>query len=720
MNTAATLDPSAVTGDARARGALVSGRTVMRILIVALLVSFPHLPFIRYSVLGNVNRGAHFALIAVSIVVLTGWVGQISLGQAGFVGVGAYVTGIAAGALNVTFPVSMIWGAIAGTLVAMIFGIVALRVRGLYLAVATLIFSWMAEAFLFRQEWFTRYAVISLRPIGEQNTIPYFDWREREVFYYAAWATVLLAIFLMSNLRQSKNGRAFFAVRGSEVAAASLGINVIKTKLTAFAISGFLAGAAGGLLIVMDGSVSPDALQIKDSLLFLSIAVVGGLSSLGGSIAAGLLFAFLNELFFRVEALGGYLNVASAVLLAGTLLLYRGGLAAIPESIRPRISWLAGKLQPIIRPVRKLGAFLSGAISRFGGGARDRPSGDRPRGLGLARVLRFLPRAKVATGKSPRVPPLDLFDLGTSAEAGDSRVSTGATTQGIDGQGSTQPITWRSLVTPREEGLRPDRTTAPSLIEASGITVRFGGLTACSNVSLKVCQGEIVGLIGPNGAGKTTFFNAVAGLNEPASGRVNIYADDVTSRKVHERAERGVARTFQAIQLFGQLSVFENLLVATHQHNRSTLAGNLLVTRRALEAEAEARRQVRRVVELFELQAFADRPAKDLPFGVLRMVELARALVTRSRIIMLDEPASGLDNNETDNLIEILRFVRSLGVTLLLIEHDVRMVTSVSDYIYVLDGGVVLAEGIPEEIQRNESVIAAYLGQALKKEEEPV
>jgi branched-chain amino acid transport system ATP-binding protein len=278
--------------------------------------------------------------------------------------------------------------------------------------------------------------------------------------------------------------------------------------------------------------------------------------------------------------------------------------------------------------------------------------------------------------------------------------------------------TWRSLPLIRPV-LPPDREDRRQLVEVKGVTVRFGGLVAVDDVSLSVRENEIVGLIGPNGAGKTTTFNAIAGLNVPAEGSVSIYGVDVTSWPVDKRARLGVGRTFQAIQLLPQLTVFDNLLVATHVSNQSSFLSNIFVGPITLESERENRRQVRRISALLELEHYLDRTVADLPFGVLRMVELARALVTGSRLMMLDEPASGLDNNETDRFAEILRFVRDLGVTVLLIEHDVKLVTSVSDYIYVLDHGALLADGTPTVIQRDPRVIAAYLGQGDDEEAIP-
>jgi branched-chain amino acid transport system ATP-binding protein len=262
--------------------------------------------------------------------------------------------------------------------------------------------------------------------------------------------------------------------------------------------------------------------------------------------------------------------------------------------------------------------------------------------------------------------------------------------------------------------LGPNGRRLPVLLSADNITVRFGGLVAVNDASLQVGAGEIVGLIGPNGAGKTTMFNSILGLNTPTSGEVTLFDRAVTSWEVHRRAALGVGRTFQILQLFGDLSVFENLLVATHLQNHTGLWGSLVVSRRASMSEEAAHERVRAVLRLMELEDFADRKVAGLPFGVLRLIEVARTLVTGARLVCFDEPASGLDSAETERLLDWFRFLRRIGITLLVIEHDVSFVVRLCDYIYVLDQGRLLAHGTPSHIQRDPAVVASYLGSAVE------
>jgi sulfate-transporting ATPase len=659
--------------------------------IAATVVLFPWLPGVRDSLVVHANLAGEYALIAVSLVILTGWVGQISLAQGSFVGIGAFATGLLIRGAGVPFPVNLPVVALLTAAVAGLLGVVALRVRGLYLAVATLIFSYMAQTFLFSQSWLVgEGGASSILPphIGRPGTVTYFDLSRVELRYIVILSALVAAVLAARHIRQSKTGRAFFAVRGSEMAAVSLGIDVTRYKLLAFAISGAIAGIAGNLTMIDLGTVTPGSFNFTVSLLYLSIAVVGGIASLGGAVAAGILYGVLDEVFLRVKALDGYLDVVSSGLLLLVLLAYPGGLGAVGPALASQLRRATGPVTAWLRrPLAARGQRAAPAAKRAV--ASDRPR----RRFALGRRVR---RRVIDLGRLDRLEP---DPLSVEQIVGRDRMMS-------------ERRDWRHI-TPKPFSRPANRTDRDPVLETRDVTVRFGGLLAVSDVSLAVHEGEIVGLIGPNGAGKTTTFNAIAGLNTPVRGRIRLFGEDVTAYPVHVRAQMGVGRTFQLIQLFPQLSVFDNLLVATHVHNETGVVSHVLVTERAIAAELDARRRVRQVVALMGLEEVVDRPVAGLPFGILRQVEIARALVTEAPLLMLDEPASGLDNAETDELAKLLRFIRGeLGITILLIEHDVRLVTSVSDHIYVLDRGTLLAEGTPAEIHTNTAVIAAYLGEA--------
>ena len=702
-------------------------RRATRYVVLALLIAWPVLgvpgllrPLTTYSVLGDAILAGEYFIAAASIVMLTGWVGQISLSQASFLGISAFGSALLSQHLGIGFPVSLLVGGLLSGAACALLGVVALRVRGLYLAVATLIFAWMADQYLFIVPWFAGTggsASVTTAPAGLRGAFPFFDFTERKTFYYVMLAVASSVFFGLLNLRDSKTGRAFSALRGSEMAAASLGIDVVRYKLFAFAIAGFVAGLAGNLLLAHQVTIVPDQFSLKTSLLFLAIAVVGGLRSLGGAIAASLLFAALSELFFRVPSLGEYLQLVSAVLLALILLVYPKGLAGVPGSlaglrVRLRAAATDHRVLPVIDRLKSDAGTWAVRFRRVVVAIG--------RGAGAVRLAVLSTLARVP------IPALAGLGGAVDADGPEALRLTGLVVplEHALGGGESAPEAEEApkiqVNEPSAESTRFGKlTVAPfeasgPVIEAEGITVRFGGLTAVQNASLSVHAGQIVGLIGPNGAGKTTLFNAISGLNSPAEGRVRLFGQDVTDLPVHRRAACGLARTFQVIQLFPELTVFENLLVATHLHNPTSPLSNVVVTAKTVRAELAGEETCRRVVKFLGLEDIADRPVAGLSFGTLRMIEIGRALVTGAPALMLDEPASGLDNTETDRLSDLLRFIRAeLGISILLIEHDVKMVTSVTDYMFVLNRGQLLAEGVPADIKRNPEVVAAYLGEAV-------
>jgi branched-chain amino acid transport system permease protein len=684
---------------------------VATLALIAVVV-WPLVPGVPYDFLTTSFLVFEYSIVAVSLVLLIGLVGQISLAQASFVGMGAFVGALATLHLGIRFPVTLLVGLLAGAALASLIGVVALRVRGLYLAVATLIFAYVADQYLFNQTWLvqnTSGVSIPSEAIGTPGALPYFNLADGHVFYYAALATALAAIYAVANLRDSRIGRAFAAIRGSEVGAASLGVNVTRFKLLAFACSGALAGLGGALTLVGERTVAPTEFNFSTSLFYLSVAVVGGLRSIGGAVASSVFFALLvGEVFFHFPGLANYRDLISALALVVTLLFFREGLSALPRMLRPLWTALLGQVREQLARRRAQGAGegdtvpsphwatarrrLIAATEPFAWVGRRFSSPQRSRSADPVDVVGLVDRLRPQHDNIARLPELGAV-AAQPAEADVARiVSAAAEEHRVAG----------------DVGAGGRRT--PVLLAASRVTVRFGGLTAVNDASLSVGAGEIVGLIGPNGAGKTTLFNSILGLNQPTAGSVDLYGRDVTGWDVHERAALGVGRTFQVLQLFGNLSVFDNLLVATHLQNHTGLVGALAVTPNARRGERAARLRVRAVLKLMELEPFADRLAAELPFGVLRQVEVARTLVTGAKLVCFDEPASGLDSRETERLIEWLRFLREIGVTLLVIEHDVDMVVRLCDYIYVLDQGTMIASGTPAEVQRDPAVISSYLG----------
>ena len=250
-----------------------------------------------------------------------------------------------------------------------------------------------------------------------------------------------------------------------------------------------------------------------------------------------------------------------------------------------------------------------------------------------------------------------------------------------------------------------------SLFAAEGLVMDFGGLRAVDGVSFAIEPGEVFTIIGPNGAGKTTIFNLVSRIYEPTAGRLIFDGEDITRVPPHEVARRGIARTFQNIELFEHATVLQNLLLGRHAHKRSTFVGELLFLPRTRALELEHREAVEKIIDFLDLQPHRDSLVVNLAYGVRKVVEVGRALCTRPRLLLLDEPSSGLSVEETEDMAFWIQDIRSiLGVTVLMVEHDMSLVSSVSDRVLAVNYGRPIALGTAREVQEHPEVIKAYLG----------
>ena len=569
-----------------------------------------------------------FAIVGLSVGLITGLGGQLSLGQFGIAAVGAWAS-FEVSSRTGNFGISLLYAGIAASLASLVIGLPALRIRGLLLTVTTLGFALVTPAWLLQQDYVLGDGVDPGRPCLDRACESALDTGKR--YYWFALAVTILTVVLVRNLRRGGFGRLLVAVRDNEDNARAFTVRAAVVKTQGFLVAGFVAGLGGAVYGHSLSRIGASSFATASSIDVVVMTVLGGISILAGPII-GVLF---------VIGVPAFVDLGSAALAAtelGALML---------------ILYAPGGLAQVLTPLRD--------------------------------------RAVKALGRRAGID----VDAAYAAEA--ELVSTS-----IAPSAQARPRT--SPITPAPR-LRPPRSV---MLDAVHLRKRFGGVVAVDDVSFSVTAGETLGLIGPNGAGKTTTFELLGGFTRPDSGIVRFDGEDVSRLGPEARARLGLIRSFQDAALFPTMTVTEAIQLALERTTPSRLSSDVLGLR---GGERRKQQLARELVGFMRLERYQDKQIQELSTGTRRITEIACLIALRPVLLLLDEPSSGIAQRETEALGGLLRDLRTqLDLTLVVIEHDIPMIMSLSDRIVAMADGRVIAEGPPDVVRHDPAVVEAYLG----------
>jgi branched-chain amino acid transport system permease protein len=594
---------------------------LLAFLVVAVVV-FPRVVASSYW-LNLINLAISFSIAAIGLNIVLGYAGQLSLAQAAFWGIGAYTSALLTTQLGVPVWIGMFAAFFMSALFGVLLGIPTLKLSGHYLAMATIGFGIILQLVLVNAIWLTGGSdgIIKI-PSAWIGSI---ELDEPGEFFYVAAVALILFTWGAINLKDSRVGRAFMAIRENEMAAETTGVDTTFYKIMAFALSAGYAGF-GGWMFAHSCShyISPDTFSFDQSVMLLVMAVLGGNGSAIGSIVGSVLLTLLPEVLRFLK------NYYMMVYAAGIVLI----MIYMPSGIAGLVSHM--------RVSTRLRTWWNADSTAARRVAASSASGE------------------IASAKAVVI---------------------------AKGSGAGEV-----------------------LLTVKGLAKQFGGLKAVDGVDMVVRRGEIQALIGPNGSGKTTTLNMLSGLYIPTGGEISLEGAAIAGRKPHVITALGIARTFQNIRLFGELTVLDNVLIGQQCHSKSGLISSIFHPPWQRAEESAMRAKAIEMLAFVGLKGKEFAQSNSLPYGQQRLLEMARALVSDPKLLLLDEPAAGLNAAETETLVDLLFQISKRGITILLVEHDMNLVMNVSDHITVLNFGRKIAEGTAEEIEKNQEVIDAYLG----------
>jgi len=598
---------------------------------------------------------AIYGILLIGLDVTVGYLGQVNLGHAAFLGIGAYCAGLTVAILGWGMPAALAAGFAICLALGALLALPALRLEGPQFALATLSFSALTTTVINEWESLTQGAqgLQVARPpvLGVALAAP--------GFYWLCLGLLALVWMAMRNLLGSRWGRAFEALRDSPIATDAMGVGTYRHKVIAFALGSSLGGLAGGLYAFNFQYLQPQSFTYELMVILLLGVVLGGRKSLWGAFVGAALIVLLpnllsNRLLFQIFSAIG---LGLAVFAAGR------GLAK--KTTKPFQA---------LAPVVATGLLLVGSL--LVANTED-----------WRKAIFALTLFSVVVGL-----PEGLMGFAAAALTKVFRIASAPLPDAAQ---------LESVLPARAAGGEP-------LLELHQLMRHFGGVHAVDGVSMTVSAGHIHGLIGPNGSGKSTAVNVISGLYAPSGGEMRLRGKPLPVGSLFKVAGCGIARTFQNLQLFGELSAIDNVMVALKDVFHTPVP--LVMLGLAFNEERQARAAALTLLQLVGLGARARVRAKDLTYGAQRFLEIARALARKPELLILDEPAAGLAQPDVAELVKIIRRVHELGVTIVLIEHHMDVVAELCDVVTVLDGGKVIAEGPAHVVKRDPKVIEAYLG----------